>query len=101
MDDGFTGSEYLIHYRAFKAPKGPLLEDLAVSLVGCPGPRPRQTASTAVRTWHNFEPLRSFKDKREARTFLERFFHENLPVEASASFKREMEVAMATIVGRI
>lgn len=101
MDDGFTGSEYLIRYKGFKTTSGPLMEDLGVSIVALPRPKPRQTAATAVRTWFNFEPLKDFRNKREARAFIERFFHENMPVEASVPFKREMLGGLSSILSLV
>lgn len=74
------------------------MEDLGISTVTFPTHRLRQTATTAVRVWFNYDLLGSFKSKREARDFIEKFFHENLPIDASVPFKREMLSGLTSIL---
>lgn len=81
--------------------KGPLTEVLDVSSVVPHDFVLRQTTATVIHVRFNFEPLRDFTSKREARDFIERFFHENMPSEASSSFKREMTSGLAAILARI
>ena len=61
----------------------------------------KQSKSTVIHIRYNFQPLKDFISKKDAKIFLEKFFYETVPQEASPLFMKEMIIGINMILNKI